>query len=67
VWLGEARGKFARVWAVEDDWDAANIRSNMFDGDAIKRILKPSACATFQAANAGRRAGLLAPTGWTSF
>jgi hypothetical protein len=52
---------------VEDDWDAANIRSNMFDGDAIKRILKPSACATFQAANAGRRAGLLAPTGWTSF
>ena len=34
VSLGEARqpgGKLVRVWAVEDDWDAANLRSNMFE------------------------------------
>jgi predicted NUDIX family NTP pyrophosphohydrolase len=34
VSLGEARqpgGKLVRVWAVEGDWDAANLRSNMFE------------------------------------
>ena len=34
VSLGEARqpgGKLVHVWAVEDDWDAANLRSNMFE------------------------------------
>jgi len=32
--LGEARqsgGKMIHVWAVEDDWDAADLRSNMFE------------------------------------
>ena len=31
--LGEARqpgGKVVHVWAVEDDWDAAKLRSNSF-------------------------------------
>jgi len=32
--LGEARqpgGKLGQVWAVEDDWDAASLKSNMFE------------------------------------
>ena len=32
--LGEATqpgGKIVHVWAVEDDWDAANLKSNMFE------------------------------------
>jgi predicted NUDIX family NTP pyrophosphohydrolase len=32
--LGEARqpgGKIVHVWAVEDDWDAAKLRSNSFE------------------------------------
>ena len=32
--LGEARqpgGKLVQVWAVEDDWDAASLKSNMFE------------------------------------
>jgi predicted NUDIX family NTP pyrophosphohydrolase len=32
--LGEAKqpgGKVVRVWAVEEDWDAASLRSNMFE------------------------------------
>jgi predicted NUDIX family NTP pyrophosphohydrolase len=32
--LGEARqpgGKLVQVWAVDDDWDAASLRSNMFE------------------------------------
>jgi predicted NUDIX family NTP pyrophosphohydrolase len=32
--LGEARqpgGKLVRIWAVEDDWDVAKLRSNSFE------------------------------------
>ena len=32
--LGEARqpgGKLVQVWAVEDDWDAVSLKSNMFE------------------------------------
>jgi predicted NUDIX family NTP pyrophosphohydrolase len=32
--LGEARqpgGKLVRIWAVEEDWDAGNLRSNSFE------------------------------------
>jgi predicted NUDIX family NTP pyrophosphohydrolase len=32
--LGEARqpgGKLVQVWAVEEDWDAASLKSNMFE------------------------------------
>jgi len=30
-------GKLVRIWAVEDDWDAANLRSNMFEMEVPPR------------------------------
>ena len=49
-------GKLVRIWAVEDDWDAANLRSNMFEMEVPPR-----------SGRAVRKAASNSPTGSTSF